>query len=506
MAEAALALLIHATPGDGEVTAGLLRESDAVCVRCHDQEALLQRVDSHVGAILVAEEMLSQSLLTRLAERLTLQPPWSDVPVLVVAQVEHHPGLMAALSGLGNVSLLRRPMSTDAFVSTVAAAFRARRRQFQVRDLLHQQAEQSRRKDDFLAMLAHELRNPLAPIRYAARILKADGVTHEHLRKIGDLVERQVGHIGGIINDLLETTRVLRGIIEIRPQRVVLASVARDAIESAAAFAEERDIGFRESLDPDVEVMADPTRVRQVVDNLIDNAIKFSPRRGVIHVSVGRSDNHATLVVKDEGDGIAPALLPHIFEPFIQANQSIDRQRGGLGLGLALVRNLVRLQHGEVTAHSDGLGRGSCFTVHLPLALPRDEPRREGMTPAAAAPGRSLRIVVAEDNIDSAQTLRLLLELSGHEVHVVHTGIAAVEEVRRRRPDALVCDIGLPGLSGYEVARALRRDSRLSHVRFIALTGYGSAEDREKALSSGFDVHLAKPVDPAVLGEKLARP
>ena len=504
MVEAALTLLLLTAPGDGEVTAGLLEDSDAVCIRCADVDELLQRIEPPVGAILIAEEMLTAELVERLAQRLMLQPPWSDLPVLVVAQAEHHPGLMAALGGLGSVSLLRRPMSTDEFISAVGAAFRARRRQFQVRDLMHQQAEQSRRKDDFLAMLAHELRNPLAPIRYAARILVADGVSAEHLQKIGHLVERQVGHMGRIINDLLETTRVLRGIIEIRPQRMNLAAIVRDAVESARSLAEERGIALRASLDGDVEVMADPTRVRQVADNLVDNAIKFSPEGATVDISVSHSEQHAVLVVKDEGDGITAALLPHIFEPFIQADQSIDRQRGGLGLGLALVRNLVRLQHGEVTVQSDGPGRGSRFTVHLPLALAPEWPS-PGLTQEEAAAERALRIVIAEDNVDSAHTLRLLLELDGHEVSVVHTGIAAVDEVRRVIPDALVCDIGLPGLSGYEVARALRRDPHMKAVRFIALTGYGSPEDRDRALASGFDAHLAKPVDPGVLGEELAR-
>ncbi|HWH39470.1 MAG TPA: hybrid sensor histidine kinase/response regulator, partial [Usitatibacter sp.] len=439
-------------PGDVEVTANLLRDSDAICVRCIDEEDLIGRLDEHVGAVLVAQEMLTGTLLHRLAGVLAQQPPWSDVPMLVVAHGEQQAGLMAALDALGNVSLLRRPMSPDAFVSSIAAAFRARRRQFQVRDLLHQQEEQSRRKDDYLAMLAHELRNPLAPIRNAAHILKSGAANPEQLARIAELVERQVGHMGRIINDLLETTRVLRGIIEIKPQQVDLAAIARNALESAQSTAQARGIALRHELEKGVEVTADPTRMRQVVDNLLDNAIKFSPKGAAVTVSVTRSGHHAVLEVADDGDGIAPALLAHIFEPFVQGHQSIDRQRGGLGLGLALVRRLVRLQQGEVTAHSEGPGLGSRFIVHMPLAVaqarePTAAPRPE------VAEQKSLRIVVAEDNTDSAETLRLLLEIDGHEVHVVHTGLAAVDEVRRQQPDALVCDIGLPGLSGYGVAR-----------------------------------------------------
>ena len=504
MAEAALTLLICAMPGDVEVTASLLRDSDAICVRCIDEQDLVERLDEHVGAVLVAQEMLTGTLLHRLAGVLAQQPPWSDVPMLVVAHGEQQAGLMGTLEALGNVSLLRRPMSPDAFVSAIAAAFRARRRQFQVRDLLHQQDEQSRRKDDYLAMLAHELRNPLAPIRNAAHILKSGAANPEQLARISELVERQVGHMGRIINDLLETTRVLRGIIEIKPQHVDLAAIARNALESAQSTAQARGIVLRHELETGVEVTADPTRMRQVVDNLLDNAIKFSPRGAAVTVSATRSGHHAVLEVADDGDGIAPALLAHIFEPFVQGHQSIDRQRGGLGLGLALVRRLVRLQHGEVTAHSEGPGLGSKFIVHMPLAVahagdataaPRAEPAEQ----------KSLRIVVAEDNADSAETLRLLLEIDGHEVHVVHTGLAAVDEVRRQQPDALVCDIGLPGLSGYGVARTLRHDAAFRHTRFIALTGYGSAEDRDKALAAGFDVHLAKPVDPVELNRELAR-
>jgi signal transduction histidine kinase/ActR/RegA family two-component response regulator len=503
MAEGALALAVYAPPRDGELACRLLAKSDVVCVVCASEAELLEHVrHDDAGAILVAEEYLTAALARKLSADLAQQPAWSDLPILVVAQSEHHPGLIGALADLGNVSVLRRPMSPDEFVSSVESVLRARRRQLQVRGLVQELKEQSHRKDEFLAMLAHELRNPLAPVRYAAKILQSRDFAAGRLQELGELVDRQVGHMGRIIDDLLDTTRLLRGRIELHRERADLAAIARESVQSGAPLARARRVSLRLGAEGRVPVSADPTRTRQVVDNLIDNAIKFSPEGGAIDVRVSCRDGHAVLVVEDRGDGIDRNLLSHIFEPFVQATQEVDRRRGGLGLGLALVRSIVRLHGGEVTAESDGPGTGSRFTVHLPLEQEKAAPAQP---PCDDAQSQALRIVVAEDNADSAETLRLLLELSGHEVCVAHTGLAAVDEARRMRPDALVCDIGLPGLTGYEVARILRRDPSLRNTRFIALTGYGSAEDRALALASGFDVHLAKPVDPRVLAAELAK-
>jgi CheY-like chemotaxis protein len=321
------------------------------------------------------------------------------------------------------------------------------------------------------------------------------------------MMERQVGHLTRIVDDLLDASRLTRGGLALRTERLDLARLARVTVEDYhAAFAA---AGLTTVVDvPEVPVwmQGDPTRLTQVLGKLLQNAIKFTPRGGTVSVRLaadaGRGE--AVLTVRDSGDGIDPALLPRLFEPLTQADRSLDRSKGGLGLGLALVKGLVVLHGGEVRAASDGPGRGAEFTVRLPM---QPEPAAiTGMPADAARPHNKLRVLVVEDNRDAAESLRLLLELYGYEVAVAYTGPAGVETAREWRPDAVLCDIGLPGLDGYGVVRALRRDPSTAAARVIAVTGYGSDEDRERSHEAGFDAHLTKPADPAALQELLTTP
>jgi PAS domain S-box-containing protein len=350
------------------------------------------------------------------------------------------------------------------------------------------------RKDEFLAMLAHELRNPLAPIRNALQILQMPRVDSDSADRSKAIIERQVDHLVRLVDDLLDVSRVMRGKIELRLERVELASIVARAVEIVQPLVEARahmlsvDLP-RESLLVDV----DPVRMAQVLANLLTNAAKYTADGGQIHLSVRHEDDQGLISVRDNGIGIAPDLLPQVFELFVQADHATTRAQGGLGIGLTLVRNLMEMHSGEVEAHSEGLDRGSEFVVRLPVL------RSVGVAdcipvPAESAPsaGRK-RLLVVDDNRDAANTLALLLKLKGHTVRVAHDGQTALEIAASDRPDLIFLDIGMPGMDGYEVARRLRLDPDLRHIRLAALTGWGQAEDRRRSAESGFHHHLVKP-------------
>jgi CheY-like chemotaxis protein/two-component sensor histidine kinase len=362
-----------------------------------------------------------------------------------------------------------------------------------------------RRKDQWVMMLAHELRNPLAPIRTAAEVIQRSDAGGAAVEKARGVMDRQVRHLARIIEDLLDVSRLIRGRVELRPERLDLGRLARTvAGDEEPAFAA---AGVR--LDADlpelpVWVNADPARLTQVLDNLLHNAAKFTPRGGTVAVRVGvdAGGRRAVMVVRDTGVGIEPQLLPHLFETFTQADASLDRSKGGLGLGLSVVKGLVGLHGGTVEARSDGPGRGAEFVVRLPLqpepAAVADIPVRPGRAP------KRLRVLVVEDNRDAADSLKMLLEVFGYDVAVTYTGPDGVAAAKEWQPDAVVCDIGLPGLDGYGVARELRRHPGTAAARLIAVTGYGGEEDRVKSREAGFDAHLTKPADPTALQDLLA--
>lgn len=483
-------VLILAAPRDAELADRALTGGGFSCRRCADESQLLAELTPAAGSLLIAQERLTRPLLRRLASSVKAQPAWSDLPVLIVASAESGRMPLRAVHELGNVSIIQRPMTQDALLSTVASALRARRRQLEVRDLLDQQREQAERKDQFLAMLAHELRNPLTPIRYAAHLLQRQGLAADRQAHLAQLVDRQVEHMGRIIDQLLDVSRLTRGLIRLNKTRVDLCALTQDMLAAHAIAAQAKEILISCDCSCSAWVSGDETRLRQVLDNLIDNAIKFSPPGHGIQVSVSAQDGKVIWRVKDDGDGIEPQMLPLLFDAFVQADRSLERSRGGLGLGLALVKGLVTMHGGTVSVHSDGPGRGSEFTLQLPAEHAPESPRDLG---AGLTGQRATKdVLIAEDNVDAAEALRMILEGHGYRVHVVHSGPAAVEALRRTRPQVLICDIGLPGMSGYDVARAAPSVHRPELM--LAVTGYGSAEDRTNALAAGFDGHLAKPV------------
>jgi PAS domain S-box-containing protein len=360
----------------------------------------------------------------------------------------------------------------------------------------------SQAKDQFLAMLAHELRNPLAPIRSATHVIGR--LTDEPaVRRARDIVERQVNHLSRLLDDLLDVARITRGKIELVRAPLDLAAAIREALEGAREVIEARGHAVTLSLpDEPISIEADPTRLVQIVGNLLNNAAKYTPPRGSIRVTVRREDDWAVITVKDDGIGIPAEMLPRVFDLFSQINPSFARSEGGLGVGLTLVRRLVELHGGTVAARSEGKGLGSEFTVRLPVSTRPAAP--EAGPPPPAVRQRPLRILLVEDNADAAEMLRADLTLDGHDITVAADGTTGVEMAVRDRPDVMLVDIGLPGLDGYEVARQVRSELGAG-VLLLALTGYGQPENRDRALAAGFDAHLVKPVDPAELGDLLAR-
>jgi PAS domain S-box-containing protein len=367
-------------------------------------------------------------------------------------------------------------------------------------------ADLHRRKDEFLAMLSHELRNPLAAIVNAVHILNIQKQEDPIQEKAKNIISRQVGHLVVLVNELLEVSRILSGGIQLHQEDIDARGIVQQAIETVLPLIDERkhELSVSIAAEP-IWLHADPIRLEEVIVNLLNNAAKYTSEGGGIWLSLRQEKDEAVLSVRDTGVGIDPELLPHIFDLFTQAQRSLDRSQAGLGVGLTVVRKLVEMQRGTVEAHSKGLGHGSEFVVRLPL-LQSARQQPESVTRERAKPsGQSGRVLVVDDNTDAADSIAILLEAAGHEVHVSYSAHDALEAAVKYQPDIVLLDIGLPEMDGYEVAERLRKLAELKGMKLIALTGYGQDADRQRSQEAGFDYHLVKPVDYDALTELLER-
>ena len=356
-------------------------------------------------------------------------------------------------------------------------------------------ADLHHRKDEFLAMLSHELRNPLAPIASAVQLLRLQKNEDPKQREVRNIIERQVAHLVHIIDDLMEISRITSGKIHLQQERIAIGEVVERALETTRPLIVERRHELTVSLPPQpVWVHADPVRLVQVVVNLLNNAAKYTEEGGHLWLTVRQDGGMMELEVRDSGIGMPPELLPHVFGLFTQADRSLDRAQGGLGIGLSLVQKIVELHGGSVKA-SSVLGHSSEFVVRMPAMLAALPALPRASVEAEDLPAESCRVLVVDDNLDAAQTLKMLLEADGHEVRVVHDGSGALEAVLDDRPDVVLLDIGLPGLSGFEVAKAIRKQPMLDDVVLVAITGYGLETDRKRSRDAGFKYHLVKPTD-----------
>ncbi|HYK41667.1 MAG TPA: hybrid sensor histidine kinase/response regulator [Thermoanaerobaculia bacterium] len=495
---------------DGALAARVLHQAGMATTVLTSLPQLRAEIGEGAGAVLITEEVLTPEAIDDLAEIFRTQLPWSDLPVLVFfageGRRDSFPPAVRKLGEIANITLLDRPTRKVTLVSSVRAALRARRRQYEVRELLLELEASVRQRDQFLAMLSHELRNPLAAIVTAVNLMRrraAGSPSHET-----EVIERQAELLSRLVDDLLDVSRVTLGKVALAPVPTDVREVLERCIQSLSSVAQARGVRtafFSEEGERPV-VRGDPLRLEQIFGNLLTNAIKYTPPGGTVTVSLASEGGMVQVRVSDTGVGIDADVLPRIFEPFTQASSTLDRAQGGLGIGLTLVRNLAHLHHGTVTAESAGRGKGSSFVVRLPIAneAPPPAPQPEETTslpPRAASPRR---ILVVEDNLDLREGLKSLLEEAGHEVLTSADGEDGVRIALSRKPDVLLIDIGLPKLDGYSVAVSVRAGLDRPAL-LVAITGYGLPEDRRRALAAGFDDHLTKPVSVRAVLELLDR-
>jgi len=497
------ALLYAPTGRDAQLALRVLESGRIESFICQTMQEVLAELDRGAGALLVQEETLTPAALRELGAWVARQPGWSDIPVLVVThQGADSPGLQSVMATLRNLTLLERPVRTRALISTVQSALNARQRQYEAR-------EAERRKDEFLASLAHELRNPLAPIRTSMSLLSHMYPDTPGVAKVCDVVERQIGHLTRLVDDLLDVARITSGKIVLQRERVTLSSVISHAMEICAPLL----AGKHPTLDvaqprEDVTLDADPVRLVQSLANVLGNAIKFTPEAGTISFSAETRGDTVVFRVKDNGIGLDPEAIGGIFEMFAQCNPSQNRARGagGLGIGLSLARRFIEMHGGTITAASDGPGKGAEFTMTLPIIRPGTAPA----VPAGTAPQPAIegdrRVLVVDDNRDGADMLKQLLETEGFAVDAVYNGEDALRAVQAARPDIVVMDIGMPGMDGYEAVRHIRALPGGKDILVIAVTGWGQESAKLQARDAGFDHHLVKPVRFEKIREFLARP
>lgn len=499
-------LVLAPTSNDARLTAQFLQEAGYGAAVCQNLDELGEHMGTGCGALVLAEEALAGDI-SKLVTTLERQPSWSDLPLIVIAAAggaSHvRPRHLEALGPVGNISIIERPVRPETLISTCKVALRSRRRQYQVRELLSERDAADRRKDEFLAMLAHELRNPLAAVANAASLLITS--TPEDREWAAGVITRQTSQLAHLIDDLLDVSRITTGKIRLRKEIIDAATILDRTRDSAQPLIGSRNhqlicnyaSGF-------LWLDADPTRLEQIVLNLLTNAAKYTPAGGRIELSARLSNAEILITVCDNGIGITPHRLPEMFHLFAQGERSIARSEGGLGIGLTIVQKLVEMHGGRIEAESDGPNCGSTFTVCFPAAA--ITPSMNGKNASTTQEIVRRRVLIVDDNVDTAHGLARLLTRAGHETVLAHDGFQALERAREQSPRAVVLDIGLPGMDGFEVVKRLRGEAGCAEAIIIAVTGYGQPEDRQRALDAGFDYHLVKPVEFDELKRLLHKP
>jgi signal transduction histidine kinase len=435
----------------------------------------------------------------RLLQELRSDPRTRLIPVILLSARSGEEALVEGLSA-GADDYLIKPFSARELLARVRTHVETARVRKETARLNEELQRASRVKDQFLATLAHELRNPLGAAGNAVQILRTTDPVRPAWHRALEILTRQIAHQARMVEDLLNVSRIARGKLTLQTEALDLVRLVEETCDDHRGAFDRVGISLDVSLPPQpIGLRGDRTRLAQILSNLLQNAVKFTPSGGHVTVRVASGSGHAVITVSDTGVGISAEILPHIWDAFAQADDSLERTQGGLGLGLALVRGLVRLHGGEAQVESTGKNRGAAFSVRLPLDP--EAALQAGAFARARTPHAGRRILIVEDNRDAADTLQELLEIEGHLVAVTYAGSDAVEAARRFRPEVVLCDVGLPGMSGYEVARRLRQESGLENILLVAITGYGLPEDRRRSEEAGFAHHLVKPVEI----ERLAR-
>lgn len=495
-------LVAAPTRRDAKVTCVLLDQAGIAGEAFADLADLAAAISPGAGALVLTDVALASSGISDVLDALARQPAWSDLPVIVLTP-DRRPsiGLSRILDAFTNLTLLERPTSTRSLLSAVMAALRARERQYQTRDQLRELRladralrEADRRKDEFLATLAHELRNPLAPIRTGLAVLERVPGDAPQALEVRTMMQRQLGALVRLIDDLLDVSRIATGKVRLQREKLDLRRVVESALEASQPLlrAAGHEVRVRVPTEP-VGVVGDSLRLAQVVGNLVNNASKYTPDGGHIEVALEVDGDDAVLRVRDDGAGIPAHMLDHVFDLFTQVDGTRDQSQGGLGIGLSLARRLMQLHGGSVVAESAGQDLGSTFTLRLPLVkMPAStvQPVDVEHAPVRAR----ARVLVVDDNKDAADSLALALELDGYATRAEYSGEEALRAIDAFHPGAILCDISLPGIDGHDVAQRVRADPARAGITLVALSGLGSAGDKRRARAAGFDFHLVKPV------------
>jgi signal transduction histidine kinase/CheY-like chemotaxis protein len=503
-------LVLTPTGRDADLIRSNLHGVGVSSLACRSWAVLESEFRVGAGAILLSEEALDDDGVPRLQSLLQEQPAWSDMPVmLLVGRKGDTAAMHAATRPIGNVTLLERPMRVAALLSAVEYALRARRRQYESRQHLlaleraaddlskseRQLREAHARKDEFLATLAHELRNPLAPIRNAVHILKRKAADPT-LAPLHDIIDRQLAQLVRLVDDLLEVSRITRGKVSLHLEQLDIASILRGAIETSRPLLDAARHELQVELPAEsIRVRGDTVRLGQVFSNLLNNAAKYTEDGGRIRMVARTEGDQVVVCIEDNGIGIEPAMLDSVFDIFTQVRDADARAQGGLGIGLTLVRSLVGLHGGRVTAHSEGRNRGSRFSVYLPIEKMPAEQARSTSEAHVATPALTSRVIVVDDNRDAADTLSMALRQHGAEVQTAYCAEDALGALAPDVDTAVIADLGMPEVDGFELARRIRSSPCHSRVRLIALSGWGQVEDRARAEAAGFDCHFTKPAD-----------
>ena len=498
-------LVLMPTGRDAALVCATLEKAGIFAEPCVDTDDLTEKLDAGAGAVLLAEEALKKDTLELLAETFAAQPVWSDLPIVLFAGNAKNSEMLAATVGTQfNATIVERPIRIPILISAVRGALRARERQYQSRNLLNQLEESDHQKDLFLATLSHELRTPLNSILGWIRLLR-NNTEKSDLKHGLEVIERNARTQSEIISDILFVSRIITGKLDLDLEPIELVPVLQAAIEVVLPSIEEKEIRLNTIFDPSIkQINGDDDRLKQVFWNILSNAVKFTPHGGHIDVSAQITGANVKIEISDSGQGIEPEFLPFIFERFRQADSTYTRNVGGLGLGLAIVRHLVKIHGGEVSVRSEGINRGTTFTVILPLLEMRQTVSANGNNASEPAQfldsndlPKDLRVLLVEDNDDSREMLKFLFAQQNLEVIAVASVAAALEAFDKRPPDILISDIGMPGEDGYSLIRKIRQlaPEKGGLVPAIALTGYASTQDRDLAIESGFQEHFSKPID-----------
>jgi signal transduction histidine kinase/ActR/RegA family two-component response regulator len=491
------ALVLAPTGKDALLVCGALQRAQIPTQKCAHMAELVEHARAGVGAVLIAEEALfKQAARKAMQELIDEQPAWSDLPVVLLSKLGPATRLATdATRTLGNVTLLERPVPTATLVSAVRTALRTRERQYLART-----ADQ--RKDAFLATLAHELRNPLAPMTNALHLMKRGDASAEVRGWSLDVMQRQLLQMTRLVDDLLDVARITQGKVALQRRVVDAREVIRNAIEISAPLIEAMHHRLEAHLPTQPALVdADAIRLAQSISNLLNNAAKYTPAHGHIELRAECVAGMLDLSIKDNGVGIPQRALEGLFDIFSQVDRSRAQSQGGLGIGLSIVKAFIEMHGGTVTAESDGEGRGSTFRASIPLV-------ESSVAASDALPGtvtqhalRPQRVLVVDDNVDSADSLSLLLTACGHAVTKAYTGQEGIDAALRSPPDLAILDIGLPDMTGFDVAMQLRAAPQTEHTVLIALSGWGQKIDRQRSAQAGFAHHLVKPADPGAVLE-----